>query len=210
MILKNWLQDENAEMVLVHKILEPHELNITEAFKVAWQAWQALCQSQSELLRRPLGARTRANFINDHICHEIKQRFNDMPGVSIAEHMGFLILNFSNLVLLRFKMLNDARQASNIQTQRQKDYDNQLELPDLPPKAIRIVAGYQLDRVTQTQISDILITRPVRKNVLWHYSILKDGVATLQSSLLAEEQPSQTAQPEKRRVKAKKLKDMGD
>lgn len=205
----NWLQDENFEMKFVQKVLEPHEAIIVKAIMQAWQSWEYLKQIDDGNLFKPLEARTRASFIHDLIRDAIKQKFENVSGVSTAEHLGFFILNFSNLVLLRFKMLDSYLQASNIPTQRQQDYDNQQELPDLPQAAIRAIAGYQLDR-SQTKISDILITRPVGKNIRWNYSLLNSGVYTLQPSLVENNHPSQVSQPEKRRVKAKKLKDLGD
>src|SRR5579862_5340370 len=72
----NYLSEEDAK-----KILEPHLDVLTNCFKAAWQKWQRFSTDSSTAdLRYPLSPRTRACFIYDHICHEIKHQFNEISG----------------------------------------------------------------------------------------------------------------------------------
>src|SRR6266550_8191741 len=128
----NYVPEEEAK-----QILEPHLLTLSNCFKIAWQQWKRFDQKAPEL-RFPLAPRTRACFIYDHICHEIKHQFEGKSGVTIDDKPGFLLLNIENLLLIRFKKLNTASQASNIPTIQQNIYNLQLELPGIPNSAARI------------------------------------------------------------------------
>ncbi|GHO52907.1 hypothetical protein [Ktedonobacter robiniae] len=190
--------DDNGE-ALVWNLLKPHVPVINDAIKASWIKYLDINIEK----RFPFDARTRANIVNNYICHEIRHRFADIPGVTITEHLGFLVLNFSDLVLSRFKILDRNLRAGNVWTKRQRDYDDLLELPDLPPKAIRVTIGYQLDR-SETEIKNILVTRPAHRKIAWHFSILNENISTIQPTLTL---PNEVMQPDqsdkKRRVKPK-------
>ncbi len=193
------LRDEE-EKSFVRDIIQIYEEKLVEAVSEAWQSYQSIDPAMSYAW----SSRSRASIVNDNICLEVRRRFEAIPGVTIMDHTGFLILNFQDLVLVRFKMLDKRLRAANYPTKQQKNYDDQLELSGLPPKAIRVVVGYQLDR-TQTQLRGILITRPIRNNVRWSYSILNAADIVVQHPLVVEEASVVADQPAKHRVKAKKL-----
>jgi hypothetical protein len=190
----NYISEEEAQ-----KILEPYLLTLTNCMKVAWQQWERLNEFDNSRIRYPLTARTRACFIYDHICHEIKHQFEGVSGVSIDDSRGFLLLNIQNLLLMRFKKLNRFNQASNIATYQQETYSLQMELPDIPDSAARITVGYLLDKIHQAELRDLRVVFPVGsrgKNILWSFSILGTKVEAIQPEIEFEE-------PAKPRVKAK-------
>ena len=188
----NYVSEEEAK-----QILEPHLSTLSNCLKIAWQQWESFDQKAPEL-RFPLAPRTRACFIYDHICHEIKHQFEGKSGVTIDDKPGFLLLNIENLLLIRFKKLNTASQGNNIPTIQQNIYNLQLELPGIPNSAARITIGYLLDKV-QTAIKDIRVTFPVGrrgKKVLWSFSILGTKLEAVQPEMEFEE-------PAKPKVRAK-------
>ncbi|HYT43547.1 MAG TPA: hypothetical protein VEP90_14510, partial [Methylomirabilota bacterium] len=141
------------------EILKPHLSTLTNCITTPWQQWERFGEIAPDL-RFPLIARTRACFIYDHICHEIKHQFEGISGVSVDDRRGFLLLNIENLLLMRFKKLNKSFQASNIATYQQENYSLQLELPGIPDSAARITAGYLLDKI-QAGMKDIRIVFPI-------------------------------------------------
>ena len=188
----NYISEEEAK-----KILESHLPILTNCIKVAWQQWERLDEKAPDL-RFPLAARTRACFIYDHICYEVKHQFEGVSGVSINDKPEFVLLNIENLILIRFKKLNSASQGSNIATIQQDNYNLQLELPGIPNSAARITAGYLLDKI-QATIKDIRIAFPVDrrgKRVLWSFSLLGTKIEVVQPEMEFKE-------PTKPRVKAK-------
>ncbi len=192
------LWDDNGES-LVKSTLKSYVQSISDAIKESWQKYLDIEPDK----RYPWDSKTRANVVNNYICHEIRHRFDNISGVSINDHCGFLVLNFCDTVLLRFKMLDKNRRAGNIQTKQQNDYDRLSELPHLPPKAIRVVAGYQLDQM-ETQIKDILITRPICGKILWYYPILSETFSTIQPTLAIKDAPKEQLS-KKRIIRPKKL-----
>lgn len=78
----------------------------------------------------------------------------------------------------RFKLVDGAGRHSNYQTQQQKDFDDQLELPGIPPPAIRLTSGYQPDDAAQA-IERILVARPLGPSIRWVAQInLSEGEAS--------------------------------
>lgn len=147
-------------------ILEPHLDAIRDCIQAAWQRWEKL----DPAAQFPLSTRSRATCIYDYICHEVRHRFAGTSDVTIQTSHGVLLLNFAGIVLIRFKKLDDSRRGSNIPTRHQRLLSMQLELPELPPEATRLVAGYQLDKL-QSSLSDILITCPRGRTVEWFFSV---------------------------------------
>lgn len=165
------------------KILNPHLPKLADCFKSAWQKWDRLAEVAPDL-RYPLSARTRAGFIYDHICNEVRHQFEGVPGVTLVDSVGFLILTIENSLILRFKKLNKRDQSSNISTAQQERYIQQEPLPGLP-EGTRLTAGYILDKI-QAQIDDIRVTFPVgkrAKDILWSFSILGTGIDVMQPQL---------------------------
>jgi hypothetical protein len=185
------------------KLLEPHISTLNEIFMTAWQK---IGQIPSEL-SYPIGSRSRACVMYDYICYEAKHKFSEVAGVSVTDYPNFLVLNFNNLLLMRFKMLDEYLRASNIPTCQQKNYNDQnkqLELPNIPPSATRIIAGYQLDRA-QISIKDVIITCPQGNDNIWHFSIFGNGPDASQQVLPIDEPPMNGP-----KVKAKNIRKTSD
>lgn len=96
--------------------------------------------------------------------------FTGRQGVRIGDRRGFLELLIGRYVL-RFKKLDRKGLSRNVLTDQQREWFNvQLSLPGMPPEAVRLIAGYQLD-VFQSKINAVLLTRPKLRAVEWKFSI---------------------------------------
>jgi len=159
-------------------ILAPHIPMLRTCFHTAWESWEKFGAMLPEL-RYVLTARTRAGFVNDHICQEVKVRFARVADARVEEVRGLVLLTLYDsstnepALIMRFKKLNRELLSSNIPTKQQRDFSRQLSFPEIP-SVTRLTAGYQLDML-QSAIKDLWVTCAVQSNVLWAIPILDDG-----------------------------------
>lgn len=153
------------------RILAPYMEPLVQSIEQAWERWWELPAKAV----KAAGGRSRANLVYDFICDEIRTRFENMPGVSVHEtRHNMLWLNIEGLLVIRFKKLDNLKLGSNIATRFQTEFTLQMQLPDLPPEAARLVVGYQIDKV-QSKITDVLVTYRVGDVVKWFFSARKSG-----------------------------------
>ncbi|MEA2561337.1 MAG: hypothetical protein QOH06_2841 [Acidobacteriota bacterium] len=170
--------------------LGPYLSALHECIASGWQAWE-LFGEIAPALRLPLTNRTRANFIYDHITTGARARFADLKRVKISENRGFLELLIASRYIIRFKKLNKSGRSSNIQTKQQlRWFSIQLELPDMPPAAVRLIAGYQLN-LLGTEVANVLVTRPVGSVIEWSFS-LADSLSNVKQFPVHPPKPATT------------------
>lgn len=168
------------EQPRAESVLGPHLPRLQACFASAWQSWERFGSVLPEL-RYVLTPRTRAGFLNDHICQEVKVRFAGCPDTTVEEARGLVLLTLSDpydhepALAMRFKKLNRELLSSNIPTMQQVDFARQLRLPGFP-NVTRLTAGYQLDRF-QSAIQDLWVTCAVQSNILWAIPISESGEA---------------------------------
>lgn len=109
---------------------------------------------------------TAANCVRAHMLMAIRRRFDGVARCHVLDIKGLKILNYRDLAVLRFKKVDAAGRHRNYLTEQQKNFDDQLPLPNLPPKAIRLTSGYQLDMSGQL-IERIIIARPLSSSIMW-------------------------------------------
>jgi hypothetical protein len=112
------------------------------------------------------GHRSTTCCIYDHQLMLARKILDPKPGISIIHVKGLEVINFYDRVLMRFKKVNSAGRGRNLQTEQQKIFDRQLSLPGLPPKATRVVAGYNTI-LFGTAIRKVLISCPLGRTNLW-------------------------------------------
>lgn len=83
--------------------------------------------------------------VHSHIIHEITREFADVPGVNIIDVQGLKVLNVEDMVVTRFKKVDEEGRHRNHRSRQQERFDRQLPLPELPPAATRLTAGYEPD-----------------------------------------------------------------
>lgn len=96
---------------------------------------------------------------------QVKERIN------IIDLQGLWVVDFMGHVNLRFKKVDSSGKGRNAETKQQIKFDNQEDIPGLPAKAIRVIAGYQAEP-SLTRIEKILVSRPHGKSVEWCVQIV--------------------------------------
>lgn len=147
-------------------ILEPYRLMIWESITSAWVDYEL----HYEHVRHLHTSRTRANIIHDHIVFNARKIFDGIEGICLHDINGLFLVEIQEKVLLRFKKLDEEKRCHNIQTQQTVDFFGQMELPYMPPHAIRLIAGYELNSL-QTEIKAISITCPNGSNNAWYFEV---------------------------------------
>ena len=89
--------------------------------------------------------RTTASAIYDHVLGGFQREFMGEAGFAFLKLRGLIVLNIRDVIVARFKKVNENGIHRNLQTEQQKDLDRQADIPGLPPAASRIVLGYQPD-----------------------------------------------------------------
>ncbi len=125
----------------------------------------------SDEVRAEHSDRGAANCVYDHAEKAMVRYFDGMKGVNFLNIRGLFVLNYLDLVVLRWKKVKPSGRHRNYPTQQQRDYDDQLPLPDLPEAAKRLTAGYQLD-AGGTAIERVMIARPRGRSVDWTAQII--------------------------------------
>jgi hypothetical protein len=121
---------------------------------------------------------TAASCVRAHMLMAIKRRFDGVDGCHVLDINGLKVLNYRDLAVFRFKKVDAAGRHHNYQTEQQKDFNDQLPLPNLPPEAVRLTSGYQLD-VSGQAIERIIIARPLGSSIMWtaQVNVIEDEAA---------------------------------
>ncbi len=139
--------------------LRPYFADLRACIVGGFKAWMELGRV-APALRVPCSTRTRAGFIYDHIVSCVRATFAGRRSVRIIEKRGFLELVIKNRFVLRFKKLDAKGRSRNILTRQQRLwFEQQLTLPEMPPEAEKLIAGYVLDELG-TEIHRVLVTQP--------------------------------------------------
>lgn len=107
-----------------------------------------------------------AQVIRRHAWTEIVRRFDGHKGVNFRRLRGLNLLLYKDETVWRFKKVDASGRHANYQTSQQQDFDDQLDLPGIPAKAIRLTSGYQPDEAGQ-EIERIIIARPMGRQIEW-------------------------------------------
>lgn len=181
--------------------LQPHLPQLRDCIQFGFDAWVALGQKAPEL-RAVLCPRTRASFIYDHIISRVRAVFSTVKRVRIVDRRGFPELVIKNRYVIRFKKLDSKGRSRNILTKQQKLwFEQQLSLPEMPPAAEKLVAGYVLDMLG-TEIEQVLVTCPKdATQIEWMINLSDaDGVSNIVPM------PVSTRAPKSPRVRSTKPK----
>lgn len=122
---------------------------------------------------------TVANCIRAHARAELIRRFDGRKGYKVLNVSRLTLLLYQNKLVFRLKKVDVGGHHRNVQTGQQQRFDDQLQLPGIPPKATRLTSGYQPDYAGQ-YIERIVISRPIGRSIEWvaQVNLEGDGVAS--------------------------------
>jgi hypothetical protein len=131
---------------------------------------------------------TTANCIRSHVWTEVTRRFYGRPGCHLLTVKRLKLLNYQDLLVWRFKQVNEEGRHRNYQTKQQKDFDDQLPLIGIPDAATRLTSGYQPDPLGQI-IERIIVARPIGRGVVWAAQINVVGDVAAWTDITARRLP---------------------
>lgn len=150
-------------------LITPHEKRLATCFHAAWQDYL----DHHGQLRHRYSPRSQSSIIRDYILLQVRQQFVEVPGARLLSVRGLEVLDISGQVIIRFNKLDKRRRASHSPTQQAFQFIHQLEIPDLPPAATKLQAGYQLNEL-RTGFTAVWIVCP-NGRATPHYSWRLDG-----------------------------------
>jgi hypothetical protein len=161
--------DQQRHMAAAAEVLVPlHE---------AWHAAFARYQEYDPAFTAEHDDTTTANCIRSHMVSEVISRLDGRNGCKLIRLRGLILLNQRDQIVWRFKKVDGNGRHQNYQTDQQKDFDDQLELPGIPPAAVRLTSGYQPDPAALS-IERVVVSRPLGRSMMWAAQInLVEGEA---------------------------------
>lgn len=179
--------------------LKPYFHGLYLCFQKAWELWMEMATVlpyQFEAIK----SRARANILYDLIRKVVIERYGADADVVLREERGFLLMVIQDKFVLRFKKLDRNGLTCKGHTPQYHAYfSHQLPLPGMPPEAVRLVAGYQLDPA-QASLKDVLVTLQWDRQLVWFASIQDVAIELGQKSAPALAPVAPTSK--KNRVKA--------
>jgi hypothetical protein len=155
--------DRDEDLTQCMLLVEPLLVGLDECWAAADETYKS---EYSDRARAEHTDSVAAACRRQHMWMEVVGRYDGVPGCNLMEVRGLKLLNWWDQAVLRFKKVDGAGHHQNYPTDQQHAFDAQLPLPNLPPEAIRLTAGYQLDPSGEF-IERKMIARVHRKSVLW-------------------------------------------
>jgi hypothetical protein len=121
--------------------------------------------------------------------------FAEEPGVHFINIRGLEIMNIRDQIILRPKKVNEHGRHSNHSSAQQRAYDNQLDIPGLPPAAQRLIFGYELDPACSS-IVRVIVRRPKGR---WITQVNEPSAETRWTDITPAELPLRGDTPARRR-----------
>jgi hypothetical protein len=119
-------------------------------------------------------ARTRASLTNDLIVMDFMKRELKKFGVRVLRIHNRILFDVKGQLILHFKKLNRALLSSNLQTEFAYAFTRQRDLPGIPTRLPRIIAGY-VPTPDWTGLEGVFVTWPNGNNVEWKRSLLEQA-----------------------------------
>lgn len=126
-----------------------------------------------------LDTRAAAACIYAHMVAEADRRWIGRRGIKPIDVRGLKVWLISDIVVLRWKKMDEDGRSRNYPTKQAQDFDRGKPLPGLPPPAIRITAGYLLDP-PKTGYERTQIAKPRGSKIEWCVAIVPATVSETQ------------------------------
>lgn len=122
--------------------IEPHFPTIIDIYDSAVRLYN---EDTSARIRAEHDSRAALNSIYALAWKGYEREFGDRAGLHLLNMRGLKVLNIADKVVVRAKRVDANGLHVNNRTKQQKEFDRQLPLDGLPPEAVRVVIGYELD-----------------------------------------------------------------
>lgn len=144
-------------------LFEEYRHLFVRCFEEAWDEYNDDAQYSREQ-RAKHSKRTKANIVNDLMIHRAYVVFRNVAGISFVVKWGYHHLSIRDRALVRLKKLDKRGRPANVQTKRVKALNSpNATIDGLPPRARRLVAGYQEDGLGN--LMAIFIVAPVGRKI---------------------------------------------
>jgi hypothetical protein len=150
------VEEVDPEQQFVMDLLEPYFAPITRVYEAAIALYNS---DVSPRARADHDNRAALSAIYRHAWKGLEREFVEEPGFHFLTVRNLHLLNIRDLVVGRTKRVNSNGRHVNNDTQQQRDFDRQLALPGIPPAAIRVVIGYELD-LAMSKVERVIVRRP--------------------------------------------------
>lgn len=135
-------EEQEREQMEVMAILEPHFAAISGIYDAAVNLYNEGTTAQA---RAEHDSRAALAAIYRHAWMGYQRELADQSGFHFLTVRGLHVLNIQDKIVLRAKRVNENGIHVNNPTKQQRDFDRRQPLPGIPPAAVRVVVGYQLD-----------------------------------------------------------------
>lgn len=125
------------------RMLEPFMARLRQAIDVGDAGLNEMFGTYRHLLKR----RSIASVRNDLVSSVARELFASDNDVWFTTSYGRDVMHIADKAAVLFKQIDSLKRTSNIPTQLVMNLYGQQELPNLPAKEPRFVAGWQMDRL---------------------------------------------------------------
>lgn len=183
--MKTLISKEEATDLLQH-----HLPVVQNCVARAWDDW---CGVRDRELKAgiEIGPMPRARIVYELIVKRARAAFADVPGVTVSQKRGFLVIVFGDRAVVRFKKLKKNLLPSSARTHQQELFAAQEELPGLPQPATYLNAGYVLDE-TQLEITRIVLSCVEDTDLVWSLDLDLDLIDVVVPAAAAAPLPAPT------------------
>ena len=135
------------QQAMAMSVLEPHFATFAEIYKTAVDLYN---EGTSPRIRAEHDSRAALNSIYALAWKGYEREFGEVSGTHLLNVRGLKVLNIADKVVVRAKRVDANGRHVNNPTPQQRDFDRQIPLAGLPPAAVRLVMGYELDPAYST------------------------------------------------------------
>lgn len=141
------MDEFEQQQAMAMGVLEPHFGTLTDIYKSAVDLYN---EGTSARIRAEHTSRAALNSIYSLVWKGFEREFGEMAGHHLLDIRGLRVLNIADKVVVRAKRVDANGLHVNNRTAQQRDFDQQIPLVGLPPAAVRLVIGYELDPAYST------------------------------------------------------------
>lgn len=150
------MDDIDPDQFAIMTVLEPYLARMYPCFPAALTVYNDVPAH----IRAEHDDRAAASAVWCHIWSGLQREFAEESGFHFLETRNLHVLNIRDEVVIRAKKVDANGRHRNADTEQQRAFDAQEELPGLPAAAARLVVGYQPDAAF-SEVERVTVRRPL-------------------------------------------------